>query len=162
MGAIKNGIKSGLLSGLIYFLINSIINFAMIIFFIGEIVIAEGVPETTKDLSIFLTLLINHQIETIFITGLLFGVLFSILLLKYYDTIPGATLKGKTNFFVIIYWIVFFIIIPVYELGFSIIIALPYLITYIVVNFLTSLFFGYLIAGYNSKYIIRDKNNHPL
>ncbi len=162
MGAIKNGIKSGLLSGFIYFLINSIINFVIIIFFIGEIVIAEGVPETTRDLSIFLTLLINHQIETIFITGLLSGVLFSILLLKYYETIPGTTLKGKTNFFIIIYWIAFFIIIPVYELGFSIIIALPYLITYIVANFLTSLFFGYLIARYNSKYITQDKNNHPL
>ncbi len=162
MGAIKNGLKSGLLSGFIYFLINSFINVVIIIFFIGEIVIAERIPETTKDLSIFFTLLIDKQVETIFIIGLLFGVMFSVLLLKYYKKVPGKTIKEKTNFFVIFYWIVFFIIVPLYEFGLSIIIAFPYIIAYVIVNLLTSLFFGYLIIRYNSKYITQDKNNRPL
>ncbi len=157
MGAIKNGLKSGLLSGFIYFLINSVINVFIIIFFIGEIVIAENVPETTAKLSIFFSLLIDRQVFEIFLLGLILSSVFSILLLKYYNLLPGKNLKGKTNVFIIFYWIIFFVIVPIATLGLTIIIAWPYLITYIIANLFTSLLLGHLLIKYNSRYLTDNK-----
>ncbi len=52
-----------------------------------------------------------------------------------------------------------FLIVPAYELGTGIIIALYYYIAYAVANFFTALLFGRLLFIFNKKFIA-DKSNH--
>ncbi len=159
MGNVINGIKGGLISGFIYFIINSIVNFAIIYVFIDEIVNALNIQP--KYYSIFLTLLLNHQFETIFIIGIIFGILFSVLVLKYYKSFPGDSIYKKMRFLNILLWVIIFVIIPVYEFQISIIYAIPYFISYATINFTTSLFFAYLLSHFNGKYLVaQDKNTH--
>ncbi len=157
MGSVTSGIKNGLISGFIYFIISSIVNFAIIIVFIDEIVDAFGIKPAYY--SIFLTELIDGQIRSLFIIGIVFGIIFSILLLKYYKRVPGKDMISKTNFLVLILWFFVFLILPAYELGTGIIIALYYYIAYAVANFFTALLFGRLLFIFNKKFI-EDKSNH--
>jgi hypothetical protein len=154
MSAIKDGIVAGLKSGFIYFIIASIINVIIIYIFIGEIAFAYGVSITSAKLSLLFTYLVVAQVRDIFLLGLIFGIFYSLLLAKYFEIIPRNTLKGKIEFMVIAYWLVFFVITTAYSLGIAGIYGtIFYFITYIVVNFFLALLFGRLLNIYNSRYL---------
>ncbi|MEM0139725.1 MAG: hypothetical protein QXZ44_03835 [Ferroplasma sp.] len=156
MGTFKDGIFAGLKAGIIYFIIASIINTFIIYIFITEIATAYGYQATSKNLSILFTILVVTTIRDIFILGLLFGVLFSILLLKYYEILPRNSLDGKIKFMVIAYWVIFFVVIEADSLGIAIEGAVFYFIAYIVANFLLAIIFGNLLKKYNGKFIAQS------
>jgi hypothetical protein len=158
MSSIKGGIFAGLKAGFLYFVIASIINVIVIYIFTGEFAIAYGVSPSSSKLSLLFTLLTIYQIRDIFILGLLFGVVFSLLLAKYFEVIPRNTLNGKIKFMVISYWLVFFVITTAYSLGITGIYDLVfYFISYVVVNFFLSLLFGRFLYRYNSRYIVQTQ-----
>ncbi|WP_175266883.1 hypothetical protein [Acidiplasma cupricumulans] len=86
MGSVTSGIKNGLISGFIYFIISSIVNFAIIIVFIDEIVDAFGIKPAYY--SIFLTELIDGQIRSLFIIGIVFGIIFPYCYLSIINMCP--------------------------------------------------------------------------
>ncbi len=153
MASVKDGIIAGIKAGFIYIIIASIVNTAIIYLFVTEITYAFGDAETSKNLTIIFTVLSVDQIRTILILGLLFGVVFSLLLIKYFEIIPRNTLNGKIEFMVIAYWLIFFVVIEAYGLGSAIIGAVFYFIAYVIVNLLLALFFGKLLKKYNGKFI---------
>ena len=158
MSSIKDGIFAGLKAGVLYFIIASIINVIIIYIFIGEFAVAYGVSTSSSKLSLLFTLLTIYQVRDIFILGLLFGVVFSLLLAKYFEIIPRNTLNGKIKFMVIAYWLVFFVIITADSLGISgIYDLLVYFISYVVVNLFLSLLFGKFLYIYNSRYIVQTQ-----
>ena len=158
MSSIKDGIFAGLKAGVLYFIIASIINVIIIYIFIGEFAVAYGVSTSSSKLSLLFTLLTIYQVRDIFILGLLFGVIFSLLLAKYFEIIPRNTLNGKIKFMVIAYWLVFFVIITADSLGISgIYDLLLYFISYVVVNLFLSLLFGKFLYIYNSRYIVQTQ-----
>ena len=158
MSSIKDGIFAGLKAGILYFIIASIINVIIIYIFIGEFAVAYGISTSSSKLSLLFTLLTIYQVRDIFILGLLFGVIFSLLLAKYFEIIPRNTLNGKIKFMVIAYWLVFFVIITADSLGISgIYDLLVYFISYVVVNLFLSLLFGKFLYIYNSRYIVQTQ-----
>ncbi len=158
MSSIKDGIFAGLKAGILYFIIASIINVIIIYIFIGEFAVAYGISTSSSKLSLLFTLLTIYQVRDIFILGLLFGVVFSLLLAKYFEIIPRNTLNGKIKFMVIAYWLVFFVIITADSLGISgIYDLLVYFISYVVVNLFLSLLFGKFLYIYNSRYIVQTQ-----
>lgn len=158
MSSIRDGIFAGLKAGVLYFIIASIINVIIIYIFIGEFAVAYGVSTSSSKLSLLFTLLTIYQVRDIFILGLLFGVIFSLLLAKYFEIIPRNTLNGKIKFMVIAYWLVFFVIITADSLGISgIYDLLVYFISYVVVNLFLSLLFGKFLYIYNSRYIVQTQ-----
>lgn len=158
MSSIKDGIFAGLKAGVLYFIIASIINVIIIYIFMGEFAVAYGVSTSSSKLSLLFTLLTIYQVRDIFILGLLFGVIFSLLLAKYFEIIPRNTLNGKIKFMVIAYWLVFFVIITADSLGISgIYDLLLYFISYVVVNLFLSLLFGKFLYIYNSRYIVQTQ-----
>ena len=158
MSSIKDGIFAGLKAGVLYFIIASIINVIIIYIFMGEFAVAYGVSTSSSKLSLLFTLLTVYQVRDIFILGLLFGVVFSLLLAKYFEIIPRNTLNGKIKFMVIAYWLVFFVIITADSLGISgIYDLLLYFISYVVVNLFLSLLFGKFLYIYNSRYIVQTQ-----
>ena len=158
MSSIKDGIFAGLKAGMLYFIIASIINVIIIYIFIGEFAVAYGISTSSSKLSLLFTLLTIYQVRDIFILGLLFGVIFSLLLAKYFEIIPRNTLNGKIKFMVIAYWLVFFVIITADSLGISgIYDLLLYFISYVVVNLFLSLLFGKFLYIYNSRYIVQTQ-----
>ncbi len=158
MSSIKDGIFAGLKAGVLYFIIASIINVIIIYIFMGEFAVAYGVSTSSSKLSLLFTLLTVYQVRDIFILGLLFGVIFSLLLAKYFEIIPRNTLNGKIKFMVIAYWLVFFVIITADSLGISgIYDLLLYFISYVVVNLFLSLLFGKFLYIYNSRYIVQTQ-----
>ncbi len=158
MSSIKDGIFAGLKAGVLYFIIASIINVIIIYIFMGEFAVAYGVSTSSSKLSLLFTLLTVYQVRDIFILSLLFGVIFSLLLAKYFEIIPRNTLNGKIKFMVIAYWLVFFVIITADSLGISgIYDLLLYFISYVVVNLFLSLLFGKFLYIYNSRYIVQTQ-----
>ncbi len=158
MSSIKEGIFAGLKAGFLYFVIASIINVIVIYIFTGEFAIAYGVSTSSSKLSLLFTLLTIYQVRDIFILGLLFGVIFSLLLAKYFEIIPRTTLNGKIRFMVIAYWLVFFVITTAYSLGITGIYDLIYyFVSYTAVNFFLSLLFGKFLYRYNSRYIVQTE-----
>ncbi len=158
MSSIRDAIFAGLKAGSLYFVVASIVNVIIIYIFTGEFAVAYGVSTSSSKLSLLFTLLTIYQVRDIFILGLLFGVIFSMLLAKYFEIIPRTTLYGKIKFMVIAYWLVFFVIITAYSLGITGIYDLIlYFISYVVVNFFLSLLFGKLLYKYNSRYIVQTQ-----
>ncbi len=158
MSSIKDGVFAGLKAGLLYFIIASIINVIIIYILIGEFALAYSVSSSSSKLSLLFTSLIVYQVRSIFILGLLFGVIFSLLLAKYFEIIPRTTLNGKIKFMVISYWLVFFVIATAYSLGITGIYDLIfYFVVYVVVNFFLSLLFGKFLYRYNSRYIVQTQ-----
>ncbi len=158
MSSIKDGVFAGLKAGLLYSIVASIINVIIIYILIGEFALAYGFSTSCAKLSLYFTLLVIYQIRDIFILGLLFGVVFSLLLAKYFEIIPRTTLNGKIKFMVISYWLIFFVITTAYSLGITGIYDLIfYFVVYVVVNFFLSLLFGKFLYRYNSRYIVQTQ-----
>ncbi|WP_337859827.1 hypothetical protein [Ferroplasma sp.] len=154
MSSIGQSIVAGLKSGFIYFLIASIVNVLIIYIFIGEIAFAYGILITSSKASLLFTVLIIRQVFDIFLLGIIFGIVYSILLAKYFDILPRNTLNGKIKFLVIAYWLVFFVIITADELGIAGMYSMIfYFVSYVVANFLLALLFGNLLKKYNSRYL---------
>ncbi|AAT42781.1 hypothetical protein [Picrophilus oshimae] len=144
-----NGLKAGIISGFIFFLIASIVEGILYTVFIDGIVDYFNVP--VKDYSIFYTLLIDHEIESNFIIGIVMGPVFAILMIYLYNGIKNllkTNARNRALAFGILLWIIFYIILQYQDILINIVFA----VAYIVVTFILGYIFGILLYRYISRY----------
>ncbi len=144
-----NGLKAGIFAGLIFFLIASIVEGILFTLFIDSIVDYFNVP--VSDYSIFYTLLIDHEVESNFIIGIVMGPVFAILMIYLYNGIKNilkTTAKNRAIVFGMLLWIIFYIILQYQD----IFISIAFAVVYIIVTFILGYIFGILLYRYIIRY----------